>query len=65
MCAGAVIHARIKRIVYATPEPKTGADKSCFDIFNTPQLNHNIICEHGILAEKSSELLRSFFRERR
>lgn len=65
MCAGALIHARINRIVYATAEPKTGAAGSCFDIFNTPQLNHHIACEHGILAEESSHLLRTFFRNRR
>ncbi|PHS33074.1 MAG: tRNA adenosine(34) deaminase TadA [Methylophaga sp.] len=65
MCAGAIIHARIKRLVFAATEPKTGAAGSCFDIFNTPQLNHHVKCEHGILAEQSSELLRTFFRSRR
>ncbi|MFW5426630.1 MAG: tRNA adenosine(34) deaminase TadA [Methylophagaceae bacterium] len=65
MCAGAIIHARIKRLVFATTEPKTGAAGSCFDIFNTPQLNHHVNCDHGILAEQSSELLRTFFRSRR
>jgi len=65
MCAGAIIHARIKRVVFATTEPKTGAAGSCFDIFNTPQLNHHVICEHGVLADESSALLRNFFRSRR
>jgi len=65
MCAGAIVHARIKRLVFATTEPKTGAAGSCFDVFNTPQLNHRVNCEHGILAEESSELLRTFFRSRR
>jgi tRNA(adenine34) deaminase len=65
MCAGAIIHARIKRVVYATKEPKTGAAGSCFDIFNAPQLNHHVDCEHGVLAEESSALLRNFFRARR
>ena len=65
MCAGALVHARIERVVFATSEPKTGAAGSCLDIFNTPQLNHHVICEQGILAEQSSELLRSFFRSRR
>jgi tRNA(adenine34) deaminase len=65
MCAGAIIHTRIKRLVFAATEPKTGAAGSCFDIFNTPQLNHHVTCEHGILAEQSSELLRTFFRSRR
>ncbi len=65
MCAGAIIHTRIKRLVFAATEPKTGSAGSCFDIFNTPQLNHHVTCEHGILAEQSSELLRTFFRSRR
>ena len=65
MCAGAIVHARIERVVFATSEPKTGAAGSCLDIFNIPQLNHHVICEQGILAEQSSELLRNFFRSRR
>lgn len=65
MCAGAIVNARIKRVVFAAKEPKTGAAGSCFDIFNTPQLNHLVTCEQGVLAEKSSILLRNFFRGRR
>lgn len=65
MCAGAIVYARIKRLVFAATEPKTGAAGSCFDVFNTPQLNHHVHCEHGILAEQSNELLRTFFRSRR
>lgn len=65
MCAGAIIHARIGRVVFATKEPKTGAVGSCFDIFNTQHLNHQVHCEHGLLAEQSSDLLRDFFRSRR
>tara|TARA_R110001606_G_scaffold399310_1_gene584690 strand:+ start:24295 stop:24744 length:450 start_codon:yes stop_codon:yes gene_type:complete len=65
MCAGAIVHARIKRVVFATKEPKTGAAGSCFDIFNSPQLNHHVVCEHGVLADESSSLLRNFFRARR
>jgi len=65
MCAGAIINARIKRVVYASKEPKTGAVGSCFDIFNTQQLNHYVHCEHGVLADESSELLRQFFHSRR
>ena len=65
MCAGAIIHARINRVVYATKEPKTGAVGSCFDTFNTQQLNHHVHSEHGMLAEQSSELLQNFFRSRR
>jgi len=65
MCAGAIVHARIKRVVYATKEPKTGAVGSCFDIFNTQQLNHYVHCEHGVLADESTQLLHDFFRSRR
>ncbi len=65
MCAGAIVHARIDRVVYATKEPKTGAVGSCFDIFNTQQLNHYVHSEHGVLAEQSSELLLNFFKARR
>jgi len=65
MCAGAIVHARIERVVYATKEPKTGAVGSCFDIFNTQQLNHYVHCEHGVLADESTQLLQDFFRSRR
>lgn len=65
MCAGAIVHARIKRVVYACPEPKTGAAGSCFDIFNTKALNHRVEVEQGPLTEESSQLLRNFFKARR
>lgn len=65
MCAGAIVHARIERVVFAATEPKTGAAGSCFDIFNTNQLNHHVNCEQGVLAEESSKLLRDFFRSKR
>lgn len=65
MCAGAIIHARIKRLVYATAEPKTGAAGSGFDVFNQPRLNHQVQCEHGVLASECSELLKAFFRAKR
>lgn len=65
MCAGALVHARIDRLIYATPEPKTGAAGSYVDIFSLPQLNHRVQCEQGVLAEESSVLLRNFFRARR
>ncbi|MDH5358073.1 MAG: tRNA adenosine(34) deaminase TadA [Gammaproteobacteria bacterium] len=65
MCAGAIVHARIEKVIFACKEPKTGAAGSCFDIFNSPQLNHHVHCEHGVLAEQSSDLLRGFFRSRR
>ena len=65
MCAGAMIHARIGRLVYAAADPKAGAAGSVLGVVNHPQLNHKMIVESGILAEESAELLRGFFRERR
>lgn len=65
MCAGAMIHARIDRLVYAAPDPKAGAAGSVLEVLNHPRLNHQMQVEQGILAEQSAELLRSFFRERR
>ena len=65
MCAGAMIHARLDRLVYATADPKAGAAGSVLAVLNHPQLNHQMLIEQGILAEESAELLRSFFRERR
>jgi tRNA(adenine34) deaminase len=65
MCAGALIHARINRLFYATNEPKTGAAGSCVDIFDLPNINHRVACHPGLLAEQSSQLLRQFFRARR
>jgi tRNA(adenine34) deaminase len=65
MCAGAMIHARLDRLVFATADPKAGAAGSVLAVLNHPQLNHQMDVEQGILAEESAELLRSFFRERR
>jgi tRNA(adenine34) deaminase len=65
MCAGAMIHARIDRLVYAAPDPKAGAAGSVLEVLNHSKLNHQIQVERGILADESAELLRSFFRERR
>lgn len=65
MCAGAMIHARIDRLVYAAPDPKAGAAGSVLEVLNHSRLNHQMRVEQGILAEESAELLRSFFRERR
>jgi tRNA(adenine34) deaminase len=65
MCAGAMIHARLDRLVFAAADPKTGAAGSALAVLNHPQLNHQIVVEQGILAEDSAELLRGFFRERR
>ena len=65
MCAGAMIHARIDRLVFAAADPKAGACGSVLSVLNHPQLNHQIQLEQGIAAEESAELLRTFFRERR
>ncbi|MGA3135062.1 MAG: tRNA adenosine(34) deaminase TadA [Terracidiphilus sp.] len=65
MCAGAMIHARLDRLVFAAADPKTGAAGSVLAVLNHPQLNHQMQVEQGIAADESAELLRSFFRERR
>jgi tRNA(adenine34) deaminase len=65
MCAGAMIHARIDKLVFAADDPKAGACGSVLSVLNHPKLNHQMWAERGILAEESAELLRAFFRERR
>ncbi len=65
MCAGAMIHARLDRLVFAAADPKAGACGSVLAVLNHPQLNHKMAVERGILADESAALLRSFFRERR
>ncbi|MGA7245958.1 MAG: tRNA adenosine(34) deaminase TadA [Terracidiphilus sp.] len=65
MCAGAMVHARLDRLVYATADPKAGACGSVLAIINHPQLNHQMKLEQGMLADQSADLLRSFFRDRR
>jgi tRNA(adenine34) deaminase len=65
MCAGAMIHARIQRLVYATTDPKAGAAGSVLEVLNHPRLNHQMQISGGVLVEASSDLLREFFRQRR
>ncbi|HVZ82780.1 MAG TPA: tRNA adenosine(34) deaminase TadA [Terracidiphilus sp.] len=65
MCAGAMIHARLDRLVFAAADPKAGACGSVLGVLNHPQLNHQMQVEQGILADEAGELLRSFFRARR
>ncbi len=65
MCAGAMIHARLDRLVFAASDTKAGAAGSVLGVLNHPQLNHRMVVEQGVLAEESGELLRSFFRQRR
>jgi len=65
MCAGAMVHARIKRLVYGADDPKAGAVRSVVQVLNHPQLNHKVEVRGGVLAGRSAELLQSFFRNRR
>jgi tRNA(adenine34) deaminase len=65
MCAGAMIHARLDKLVFAATDPKAGACGSVLSVLNHPKLNHQMWADRGILADESAELLRSFFRERR
>src|SRR5580698_3576540 len=65
MCAGAMIHARLSRLVYAAADPKAGAAGSVLEVLNHPRLNHQMMVASGELAEESGELLRTFFRQRR
>ena len=65
MCAGAILHARVTRLVYAAPDPKAGACGSVLAVLNHPQLNHKVEVTSGLLAEECSTLLQNFFRARR
>ena len=65
MCAGAIVHARIKRLVFAAFEPKAGAILSTQKFFEQPQLNHSVAYFSGLLQEEASKLLSDFFRRRR
>jgi tRNA(adenine34) deaminase len=65
MCAGAILHARIARLVYAASDPKAGACGSVLSVMNHPQLNHRVEVISGLLAEECGELLTNFFRARR
>lgn len=65
MCAGAIIHARIARVVFAAYDAKSGAAGSAFDILGTDKLNHKVDVLGGVLEELAAEKLRSFFRQRR
>ena len=65
MCAGALVLARVRRLVYATPDPKTGMCGSLGCIVQDPRLNHQVRMTTGVLADEAAELLRGFFRSRR
>jgi tRNA(adenine34) deaminase len=65
MCAGAIVHARIKRVVYGTRDAKAGAAGSVLQVLNHPQLNHRVEVTAGFMEQECGELLRAFFRQRR
>lgn len=65
MCAGALIHARVSRLVYGASDPKAGAAGSVLQVVNHPQLNHKMDVTAGVLAEKCSAILQEFFRQKR
>jgi tRNA(adenine34) deaminase len=65
MCAGAIVLARVPRVVYAAPDPKAGAAGSVLDVLGEPRLNHRPQVVSGVLAEEAAELLRRFFAVRR
>ena len=65
MCAGAMVHARVKRLVYGADDPKAGAVHSAMQVLNHPHLNHKVEVRSGVLAGRSAEMLQSFFKSRR
>jgi tRNA(adenine34) deaminase len=65
MCSGALVHARVARVVYGADDPKTGAAGSVFDTLVSEKHNHRIAVEKGLRADEAGDLLRSFFRQRR
>jgi len=65
MCAGAIIHSRISRVVVATQEPRAGAAGSALNVLENDKLNHRCIVQFGIMQKESSEMLKAFFRARR
>ena len=66
MCAGAIVHARVDRVVFGTPDPRSGAAGSTFDLLPSDErFNHYARCEGGLLADESADMLRAFFRARR
>ena len=65
MCATAMVHARVDRVVYGAADPKTGALGGAMNLLASDAINHRYACTSGVLAEASAELLRRFFRERR
>jgi tRNA(adenine34) deaminase len=65
MCAAALVHARVERLVFGATDPKTGAAGSIMDLARDARLNHRLVVEGGVLADEAAELLQRFFRSRR
>ena len=65
MCAGALVHARVARLVYGAPEPRAGAIESHIGLLRQPHLNHHVDVTGGVLADECAELMRAFFASRR
>lgn len=65
MCAGAMIHARLTRLVFGAPDPKAGAALSIYNVLTDPRLNHRVIVVSGIREDECAEILRQFFASRR
>jgi len=65
MCAGAIIQARVSRVVYGADDPKGGAVRTCFEVLSHPKLNHHVDVTAGILAEQCAGILQKFFTARR
>jgi tRNA(adenine34) deaminase len=65
MCVGALVHARIARLVFAAPDPKSGACGSVLDLTASAAFNHRVVVTRGVLQEESAQLLKGFFAERR
>lgn len=65
MCAGAIIHARLARLVFGAPDPRAGAVRSVYDVISQPRLNHRPEWTGGVLAEECGAVLQEFFRARR
>lgn len=65
MCAGALVHARVRRLVYGADDPKAGAVKSVMELLSHPKMNHSVEVRAGVLAGRCTELLQTFFKNRR
>ena len=65
MCAGAIVNARVRRLIYGCDDPKAGAVRTLYQICQDQRLNHRVEVSSGVLAEECAELLRGFFRDQR